>query len=178
MNICEYCEKKHDSNYGSGRFCNHVCARGFSTKNKRKEINSKVSETLSKKIHGMSKQQKIQLDIANKHASYIRETEIKSILELSTRTVHKIMKRMKIGCSYCGWFVNGVSCDIHHIIEKKNGGNDEHTNLTYICPNCHRLTHNGLIDKNELVNLYDYIGDSWKDYYYVKNGKLQEGQIK
>ncbi len=44
--ICENCKNKHDGNYGSGRFCSSKCARSFSTKNKRKEINKKVSESL------------------------------------------------------------------------------------------------------------------------------------
>lgn len=43
---CENCEKEHDGKYGSGRFCSSKCARGFSTKNKRKEINEKVSKKL------------------------------------------------------------------------------------------------------------------------------------
>jgi hypothetical protein len=45
--FCENCNKKHNSEYGSGRFCSAKCARGFSTKNKRAEINKKVSKTLS-----------------------------------------------------------------------------------------------------------------------------------
>ena len=43
---CENCEKEHDSSYGSGRFCSCKCARGFSTKAKRQEINKKVSHEL------------------------------------------------------------------------------------------------------------------------------------
>jgi hypothetical protein len=43
---CELCKKEHDCSYGSGRFCSSECARSFSTKAKRKEINKKVSETL------------------------------------------------------------------------------------------------------------------------------------
>lgn len=46
--ICENCNKQHDGSYGSGRFCSSKCARGFSTKAKRKEINKKVSEKLTK----------------------------------------------------------------------------------------------------------------------------------
>lgn len=46
--ICEYCNKEHSGIFGSGRFCNIKCARAFSTKDKRKEINKKVSETLKK----------------------------------------------------------------------------------------------------------------------------------
>jgi ribosomal protein L24E len=48
MSICENCENEHSGEYGSGRFCSSKCARGFSTKKKRKEINEKVSKTLTK----------------------------------------------------------------------------------------------------------------------------------
>lgn len=47
MMKCENCAKKHDGNYASGRFCSSVCARSFSTKEKRSEINKKVSSKLS-----------------------------------------------------------------------------------------------------------------------------------
>ena len=47
MNIyCENCNRIHEGIYGSGRFCTNKCARSFSTKNKRKEINEKVSNKL------------------------------------------------------------------------------------------------------------------------------------
>ena len=39
MKICENCGVNHEGNYGSGRFCNDKCAKSFSTKQKRKEIN-------------------------------------------------------------------------------------------------------------------------------------------
>ena len=175
MKKCENCQKSHNGEYGSGRFCSNVCARSFSTKLKRKEINKKVSQTLSNKSYdGLTKQQYIQKQIAEKHASYERETELKSIMDLSKRTVSKILKRMKIGCSFCEWYVEDVTCDIHHIVQRKDGGNDEHSNLTYICPNCHRLVHSGKINSNNLVSLQDYIGETWKQFYYVKNGKLED----
>lgn len=44
---CEKCGEEHNGEYGSGRFCNSKCARGFSTIEKRKEINRKVSKLLS-----------------------------------------------------------------------------------------------------------------------------------
>ncbi len=44
---CENCNNDHDGSYGSGRFCSSKCARGFSTKEKREEINKKVSKKLS-----------------------------------------------------------------------------------------------------------------------------------
>jgi 5-methylcytosine-specific restriction endonuclease McrA len=46
--ICEYCNKVHGGIYGSGRFCSNKCARGFSTRDKRKEINKRVSLKLRK----------------------------------------------------------------------------------------------------------------------------------
>jgi len=48
MENCENCENEHNGEYGSGRFCSSKCARGFSTKAKRKEINEKVSKSLIK----------------------------------------------------------------------------------------------------------------------------------
>ncbi|NBO56472.1 MAG: hypothetical protein EBU84_18195 [Actinobacteria bacterium] len=47
MKQCEYCGSDNDGSYGSGRFCSKKCSRGFSTKSKRKEINEKVSKTLT-----------------------------------------------------------------------------------------------------------------------------------
>ena len=44
---CENCGIDHDGEYGSGRFCSAKCARGFSTKSKRKQINEKVAKALT-----------------------------------------------------------------------------------------------------------------------------------
>ena len=43
---CENCNNEHDGSYCSGRFCSEKCAKSFSTKLKRKEINKKVSDKL------------------------------------------------------------------------------------------------------------------------------------
>jgi len=48
--ICEYCSFEHDGKYATGRFCSSKCAKGFSTKAKRKEINEKVSKTIKNKL--------------------------------------------------------------------------------------------------------------------------------
>ncbi len=50
MKKCENCNKNHNGEYGSGRFCSMKCSRGFSTRDKRKEINEKVSIKLKKII--------------------------------------------------------------------------------------------------------------------------------
>jgi hypothetical protein len=168
---CEYCNLEHDGQYGSGRFCSNKCARGFSTKYKRAEINVKVSLKLG---NGLTKQQRKEKNKIKRHASYIRETELKSILDVSSRTSIKILKRMNLPCSCCGWFVKDVVCDLHHIVPKKQGGTDDNSNLAYICPNCHRLVHSNKIDSTSLISLDEHIGDRWKEYYYVKNGKIYD----
>lgn len=52
---CENCGINHSGKYASGRFCSVKCARGFSTKAKRKEINEKVRKTLSDRDLGHPK---------------------------------------------------------------------------------------------------------------------------
>ncbi|MNB84573.1 hypothetical protein D3C81_804320 [compost metagenome] len=48
MKKCENCGLNHSGDFGSGRFCCLKCARAFSTKNKRSEINEKVSVKMTK----------------------------------------------------------------------------------------------------------------------------------
>jgi hypothetical protein len=50
---CEYCGDKHNGSYGSGRFCKEQCARGFASKEKRQEINNKVSKKLKGQYMGL-----------------------------------------------------------------------------------------------------------------------------
>ena len=47
MKNCENCSLPHLGIFGSGRFCSMKCSRSFSTKDKRAEINKKVSEKLT-----------------------------------------------------------------------------------------------------------------------------------
>lgn len=48
MKKCENCNIPHSGMYGSGRFCNVICATSFSTKFKRDVINEKVSFKLKR----------------------------------------------------------------------------------------------------------------------------------
>lgn len=68
---CEYCNKQHDGTYGSGRFCSQQCARGFSTKAKRKEINEKVSKKAKENYINSPKQ--------IEHLCVIRQKAIRNI---------------------------------------------------------------------------------------------------
>lgn len=87
----------------------------------------------------------------------------RNIFDVSSRTRLKILKRLGIGCATCGW--DKASCDIHHIKPQSVGGSNDHSNLTYICPNCHRLAHSGLL--TEFKTLEQQIGELWTESYYV-----------
>lgn len=92
--------------------------------------------------------------------------DVESILNISTRTAQKILKRMwedgKLKCSNCGW--NLTTCDLHHIKGRNVENADSHTNLTYLCPNCHRLAHRNILIK--FITLDEQVGDTWMDYFY------------
>lgn len=45
--VCESCGLNHNGLYGSGRFCGELCARGYSTKNNRKEVSDKMKKSLT-----------------------------------------------------------------------------------------------------------------------------------
>lgn len=49
-------------------------------------------------------------------------------------------------CMRCGW--DKCSCDVHHIIAAKNGGENTLDNAIVLCPNCHRIAHVELIAKD------------------------------
>jgi hypothetical protein len=77
---------------------------------------------------------------------------------------------MNVECSACGW--NESVCDLHHIIPKSKGGTNDHTNLTVLCPNCHRLAHDNKITK--FVSLEEHVGNRWREYYAKSNIKSIE----
>jgi len=54
-------------------------------------------------------------------------------------------------CQRCGW--NQAICDAHHIQHRKEGGGWDFENMILLCPNCHRLVHQGLVLEDELKAL-------------------------
>jgi hypothetical protein len=109
MKICEYCNIVIEKNYGSGRFCSEKCARGFSTKSKRKEINEKTKKTF---LHKYGK---------------IIETRICLVCETSFEVISSSKKKccsIKCGSRYGGRL-------------GKNKTNGEHTSqIILICKEC------------------------------------------
>ena len=161
MPNCENCTLEHDGSYGSGRFCNAKCARGFSTKANRAETNLKVSQALKgRSSHGGYG------PLTPEHSTLIstRLTEFQtSRLQVwvekwvSDPTLNpfqeggsSLIKRALIflrgeKCERCGWrernvFTNRIPLQRHHI--DGNDHNNRPENLKLLCPNCHALTEN------------------------------------
>ncbi len=179
---CETCGNDHVGDYGSGRFCSIGCAnrRKFSASSCRKK-----SESLKRHYkNNPSPKRSYTCEVCAEvfvgkirngrkvHCSKCRRKVPKlrnnadSLFQLSKRTVSKILERAgKNSCAICGW--SEGRCDIHHIIERKNGGTDDHNNLIIVCPNHHRLIHEkGAYSVEELrehsiANLFK----DWKYYY-------------
>lgn len=159
MEKCLNCEKELKKKRYKTKFCNSSCSATFNNKNRtmsneHKERLKKIiteSEIPWSKIVGISTKGKY-------------KKNIKSILELSSKTVQKIIKRLNLGCSKCGW--NEGTCDIHHINGRKIDNPDNHENLSLVCPNCHRLVHENKIKKESLITLKTFLPDNWKDCYY------------
>ena len=152
---CKRCKGKSDGSYGSGLFCSEKCARSFSTKAKRKEINKKVSkklkgnrpplknitfEELRKRISdgrkgkGLGRRTDINLYISNKlkaKNTYFRDRLIEEGL-------------LKNECNRCKlkpkWNDKKLILQLHH--KDGNHFNNHLDNLEILCPNCHTQTDN------------------------------------
>lgn len=135
---------------------------------------TKLSEETKKKISSSLKRQRKEhpelFPSGEEHSRKVgmgtkgKFKKISSILDVSSRTAQKIVKRLNLGCSICGW--NLSTCDIHHIEGRKIENANDHSNLTLVCPNCHRCIHTGKISKDEIIPLDEYIPDNWRDFYY------------
>lgn len=184
--ICERCGKEHDGSFGSGRFCSRKCANtrelSSSTKKKiadsvkntigEKEREGKVCKKCGKIFHSRELGRYLCYDCLPKVIKYneVRKSRPRSIKEVSSRTISKIMLRAKLPCSCCNFYVPDTMLDIHHIIPKKDGGTDDMNNLTYICPNCHRIAHTDVSKlPNSLISIEQQLKEKnlvWTDFYY------------
>jgi predicted HNH restriction endonuclease len=141
-------------------YCSRSCSATHTNKLKSpmtQETKEKISDSLKK-----SKDKRIDSIVKVTKGKY--KKGFGNIFELSMRTIQKIIKRIGLGCSECGW--DKGSCDIHHINGRKIDDCHNHNNLTLLCPNCHRLAHEGKINKNKLKTLNNYFPENWRDYYF------------
>lgn len=167
---CKNCNIVKYTNEKRSKFCSRNCAAIFNNKNRESwpdNWRQKISDGLKnfyknhpeKKRCGIEHVRNIGKSTKGKY-----KNDIKSILDVSKRTTSKILKRLNIGCCICGW--NDASCDIHHINGRKVQNANGHWNLTCICPNHHRMFHNGKIEKEKFVTLDKHIPENWSELYY------------
>lgn len=151
---CENCGKDHDGSYGSGRFCSVKCAKGFATKNKREEINKKVSKSLTGRESWIPSENKYchKFTPEQRKKGGLKTAEInrQKILEkynngeyLRSETVRPILlKEQNNKCAICSmepvWNGESITFDVDHI--DGDSSNYSPDNLRAICPNCHRQT--------------------------------------
>lgn len=147
---CEKCSKTHNGEYGSGRFCFNKCARSFSTKNKRKEINSKVSKTLSGRtgmpspLKGKKRPEEVGKKIAkcwaNKRLLHRKTLNFEDLTSSERR--EEIIEDQNRVCNICGikeeWNGKPLKFELDHISGDKT--NNSRENLRLICSNCHQQT--------------------------------------
>lgn len=63
----------------------------------------------------------------------------------------KLIDDKKHNCEYC--HKKNCYTNTHHIKSKGSGGNDTKDNLIELCSECHRKVHDGIIEKQELLEV-------------------------
>lgn len=169
--ICELkeCGKTFETSDRRQRFCSHSCAASATTRGRKlteaqKQAVSRSLKKFWKKKRLADPNYKQYMQQMGQNSQKGKHGEPRNIFDMSYSTKLKVIKRMRLPCSVCGW--DEELCDLHHI--RGRGGKDphNHNNLTNLCPNCHRLAQRGLIAVEDLVTLEEHIGDKWLSYYY------------
>ncbi len=197
MKICKNCDNEFQEKEKTQKFCSRSCSVSYGNKHRKltEETKNKISQSVSKSISKKwedpsyrdkiikalkgrkgfkhSEETKRKIGLSNKN-NY-REKDPKHIYQVSSRTRSKILKRLNLKCSNCGW--DKHICDLHHIKGRKILNPHNHDNLSYLCPNCHRLAQLNIIPTNELITFTEQIGESWKNYYYIIEGGVPAGGL-
>lgn len=181
MNICCKCGKSFEPIKGFVQYCSSKCrnSRTWSEKDKIKKSNSAKN---SENVLNFNKGKKVIISyicskcnehFENKRIHSGRNIHCKkcrrktprikegvSLLDFSLRTVAKILKKANIPCQNCGY--NKASRDVHHILPRKEGGDNDNNNLVILCPTCHREAHEGYIEREFLKT--KSIGKTFPNY--------------
>ena len=174
---CQYCGKICKSNNSLAQHTIRCaknpdrikCESGFKGKTHSTEVRNALSNR-SKELHAAGVLKSPPSFLGKKHTDATKKKQAKSfagkipdtLFDVSSRTLQKILKRMGVKCSNCGW--DKTTCDVHHIVPRKDGGTNENTNLTILCPNCHRMAHEHKL--TEMINIEKQYGDKWREFYF------------
>lgn len=195
ITYCEVCGKEILEDWRASkkarrnplRFCSRACSnKRKPTAESKAKASEKVREALQKHFedgckcekcgnifHSKDYSRKLCFDCLPttiKHTKGKSKSPLRTIKGVSKRTASKILRRLDLPCSCCGFYVKGLVLDLHHMIPKKQGGNDNMDNLTYICPNCHRMAHTDLsMLSHPLVSIEEQLrvlNKDWRSAYY------------
>lgn len=164
---CLFCDNEFVTTDIRKKFCNSSCSASYNNKNRVLEESTKEKISKGLKIYFDENPKKIYdaffwNGVKTSKGKFLKNPQ--SIFTLSSRTRIKVLERLNLSCFRCGW--NDDICDLHHIYGRKIENPHNHKNLTYVCPNCHRLAQNKKILPEDLITLEEKIGDEWKKYYY------------
>lgn len=148
--ICKTCgksfmAKNRELKRGNAKYCSLSC----SSKAPKKQAYTFVCKHCGKDFNAASSRAKYcSTSCKQKHYRLNQKSEVgyKSI-----KHYYKVFQDTP--CEICSW--DKTSRDLHHVVEVSNGGTTEMTNLVCLCPNCHRMVHNNLISKNDLLKIVE-----------------------
>jgi predicted restriction endonuclease len=129
-----------------------------------KETKEKIRQKATGRKLSDDTKEKIRVALLNRKQSKeaiekFRKTRTGMIIKKVTQCQMTIRKRAKLlygnKCAVCSW--SEASCDAHHIIPVSTGGENIVENIIILCPNHHRLAHNGILTVPNLLRLREKI---------------------
>ena len=162
MSVCEKCDALHSGEYGSGRFCCAVCARGYVTQASRAQINLKISaalkgrvgwakgrkqssEVIAKRLAGFTVDSRARFAAAisaqAKAARSLKYEQLETDVPVSFRLLRQYLLETVGKCETCGlstWRDAPLTLEVHHLDGCKR--NNWRSNAALLCPNCHSQT--------------------------------------
>jgi len=169
---CEVCGgtiRGYRSRYARQRFCSHACRSVWQARNpslfaKRVATTrvSKVCPTCGETFESWRANERIYCSTAcwhqvrKYHVMGSRHPLWKGSKRTSITIRNLATRHFPNRCTLCGW--SEASCDAHHIVPTKDGGENTLANMIMLCPNHHRIAWEGKIATKTLQ-------ESWHDNY-------------
>jgi len=153
---CLHCKeqitiKLSEHNRGFAKFCSKRCSAVHNNQNRSKVILSCV--ICESKFESKSRHAKYCSNICRDHSRTSRSKAHRAEGKYRYHRSAKVRRHFgDLPCFICGW--SEATCDVHHIVPRRDGGSNDLDNLVILCPNHHRLADQGKLKINQ--SLADY----------------------